>query len=104
EVQPKVKEALMKAYFTDGRDLSDKKILAEVVVEAGLDASKVKKLLENNEGERGVREAEERAYNLGVLGVPFFIFNGKTAISGVQPLEVFVSAISDQMAKPITKN
>jgi len=100
-VQPKVKEALMKAYFTDGKDLSDKKVLTEVVVNAGLDSSKVKKLLESNDGEREVREAEEKVYNLGISGVPFFIFNGKTAISGAQPLEVFVSAISDQIAKPI---
>jgi predicted DsbA family dithiol-disulfide isomerase len=103
-VQQNVKEALMKAYFTDGRDLSDGKILTEVVVEAGLDASKVKKLLESREGELAVREAEERAYNLGVSGVPFFIFNGNTAISGAQPLDVFVSTISDQLENATAKN
>jgi predicted DsbA family dithiol-disulfide isomerase len=85
--------AFFKAYFTDGKDLGDKKVLVETAVSAGLDKTKVEKLLASNEFEEEVRSAEEKAYDLGVQGVPFFVFNDKLAVSGAQSLEIFGKAL-----------
>ncbi len=85
--------AFFKAYFTDGRDLGDKKVLAEVAVSTGLDKAAVESLLAGKGGEEEVRAAEEKAYDLGINGVPFFIFNGKFAVSGAQSVETFVKAL-----------
>lgn len=85
--------AFFKAYFTEGKDLGDKKTLTELAVAAGLDGAKVEKLLAGEEGEREVREAEEKAYDMGITGVPFFIFNGKIGISGAQSVETFIKAL-----------
>jgi len=85
--------AFFKAYFTDGKDLGDDKVLIETAVSVGLDKAKVEKLLAGKELEEEVREAEERAYDLGVQGVPFFVFNDKLAVSGAQGVETFVKAI-----------
>ena len=86
-------EAFFKAYFTAGRDLGDKKVLAELAVALGLDRVMVEALLAGREWEEEVRQAEENAYDLGIEGVPFFIFNGKFAVSGAQEVKTFVNAI-----------
>jgi predicted DsbA family dithiol-disulfide isomerase len=91
-VQDAVAEALFLAYFTDGRDLSDRNTLAEVATGAGLNRSEVDELLVGDTGLDVVRAGEERARHLGVSGVPFFIVNGKVALSGAQPPELFRQA------------
>jgi predicted DsbA family dithiol-disulfide isomerase len=91
-VQDAVVEALFLAYFTDGRDLSDRATLAEVAAGAGLDRDEVVELLGGDKGLDVVRAGEEQARRIGVSGVPFFVVNGKVALSGAQPPEMFRQA------------
>jgi predicted DsbA family dithiol-disulfide isomerase len=91
--QDAVVEALFRAYFTDGRDLSDPATLAAVVAGGGLDAREVTELLAGDRGAAEVRESEQKGLRLGITGVPFFIVNGKVALSGAQPPEIFRAAI-----------
>src|SRR4051794_22525658 len=99
-VQDSVAEALFLAYFTDGRDLSDRATLAEVAAGAGLDRAEVDELLAGDAGLDVVRAGEERARSLGVSGVPFFVVNGKVALSGAQPPELFLQAF-EQAGDPV---
>jgi predicted DsbA family dithiol-disulfide isomerase len=85
--------AFFKAYFTEGKDLGDQRTLIEVAVSAGLDRAKVEKLLKGNDFEAEVRGAEEKAYDIGVNGVPFFVFNDQFAVSGAQDVKTFVKAL-----------
>jgi len=87
-------EALFKAYFSDARDLSDKKTLAEIAVGVGLDGAKVESLLNSGEGTEEVRALEEKAYNLGITGVPHFVFNGEAELSGAHPVETFAAVLN----------
>lgn len=87
-VQDAAVEALFLAYFTDGRDLCDLATLAEIAERAGLDRAEVDGLLTGDAGLDVVRAGEERARNLGVSGVPFFVMNGRIAVSGAQPPEL----------------
>lgn len=96
--QAEVVDALFKAYFTEGKDVGDKKNLVWIAGSAGLDASKVEKLLAGDQGTNEVRTIEEKAYNLGITGVPFFVFNERFAVSGAQSKETFVSAIKQAVA------
>jgi predicted DsbA family dithiol-disulfide isomerase len=89
-VQDAVVEALFLAYFTEGRDLSDRLTLAEIAAEAGLDRVEVDGLLAGDGGLDIVRSGEEQARRLGVSGVPFFVVNGRVALSGAQPPELFL--------------
>jgi predicted DsbA family dithiol-disulfide isomerase len=91
-VQDAVAEALFKAYFTDGRDLSDRAKLAKVAAGAGLDRAEMDALLAGDTGLDAVRAGEEHARSLGVSGVPFFVVNGKVALSGAQPPDLFRQA------------
>jgi predicted DsbA family dithiol-disulfide isomerase len=97
-VQDAVVEALFKAYFTDGRDLSDRAVLAALAVEGGLDASEVNELLAGDRGAAEVREWEQKGQRLGISGVPFFVISGKVALSGAQPPETFQAAIEQATA------
>jgi predicted DsbA family dithiol-disulfide isomerase len=92
-VQDAVVEALFKAYFTDGRDLSDRATLAAVAVESGLNAREVTELLAGDRGAAEVRQWEQMGQRLGISGVPFFVINGKVALSGARPPEVFRAAV-----------
>ena len=91
-VQDAVVEALFQAYFTDGRDLSDRATLAAIAAQAGLDLANVNELLAGDRGLDVVRAGEEKARSLGVSGVPFFIVDDRVALSGAQPPELFLQA------------
>jgi predicted DsbA family dithiol-disulfide isomerase len=92
-VQVQVVEALHEAHFTDGEDIGDDDVLTKIAVSAGLDAARVRAMLASDEGEAQVRELEQAAVQLGVSGVPFFIFNNRSAVSGAQSVEMFASIL-----------
>jgi len=90
-VQDAVVEALFRAYFTDGRDISNRVGLLDVVAEAGLDRSKAENLLNGDGGLEAIKEAKELSSRFRVGGVPFFIVDGKQMLSGAQPPDAFLT-------------
>jgi len=92
-VQPEVKEALMKAFFVDGLDLTDERTLVRVASEAGLDRKEAEAALADEALRHAVAEEEDKARAMGVNGVPFFIFNNRLSIEGAQPPEVLLDAM-----------
>jgi len=93
-VQDAVVEALFRAYFTDGRDIGARPTLLDVVAEAGLDRGKAEGVLTTGGGQEAIREAEELARRFRVEGVPFFVINGRVALSGAQPPDAFLAAFT----------
>ncbi len=91
-VQDAVVEALFRAYFTDGRDISNPKTLTDVVVEAGMGLGEAEAVLNGNEGFEELKEAGELSRRYHVDGVPFFIVNSKITLSGAQSSDMFVAA------------
>ncbi|GAA0604352.1 DsbA family oxidoreductase [Virgibacillus siamensis] len=86
-------ERLLKAYFTDSELISDHQTLIKLAGEMGLDTEKVTEMLKLDDYALHVRADEEQARQLGVQGVPFFVFNEKYAVSGAQPPEAFSEAL-----------
>lgn len=86
-------DALFQAYFSEGRDLNDHAQLADIASGAGLDADEVRSMLASGEGATEVRASQERAGGLGISGVPFYVFDGRYAVAGAQPVEVFLRAL-----------
>jgi predicted DsbA family dithiol-disulfide isomerase len=86
-------EALFHAYFTEGRDIGDDRILIGVGSESGLDGNEVRAFLTSEEGVEEVHAEESVGHRMGIRGVPYFVLNGRYAISGAQPPDVFVSAL-----------
>jgi predicted DsbA family dithiol-disulfide isomerase len=92
-IQPAVKERMMRAYFTDGEPIGDRDALVRIAADAGLDAEEARALLAGDRFTDEVRADEARAQELGITGVPFFVFAEKYAVSGAQPLEVLIQAL-----------
>ena len=91
-VQDTVVEALFRAYFTEGRDISNQQTLIDVVAEAGLDRSKAEAVLKGDNGMEAIKEAGELSQRFQVDSVPFFIVNGEITLSGAQQPEAFLEA------------
>jgi predicted DsbA family dithiol-disulfide isomerase len=87
-----VVEGLFRAYFTDGRDISNRQTLFDVVAEVGLDRSKAESVLNSNDSLEALTEAQGLSRQHRVDGVPFFIINGKITLGGAQPPEAFLEA------------
>jgi len=88
DCQDAVVEALFRAYFTDGRDLSNRQTLNEVVAEAGLERQLAEAMLNSEEGMDAIKEAERNR----VDGVPFFIINNEITLTGAQQPDAFLDA------------
>ena len=91
--QEAVVEALFRAYFLDGQDLTDAATIRAAAVEAGLPDTVADQALAHDGVATQVRAADQRARELGVQGVPFFIFNHKVAVSGAHDPDVLLDAI-----------
>lgn len=94
-----LKEALMKAYFTDGKNLSLNNEILQVVASVGLDKNEALKILESSKFTEEVQMDIYMAQQVGARGVPFFVFNNKPAISGAQDDKVFEQAISSFLSE-----
>lgn len=94
-----LKEALFKAYFTDGRDPSDHQVLEEAVVTAGLDPARARQILASNEFADEVRKREQWYLNQGIHAVPAVILNDRYLIQGGQPVETFERALRQAAAE-----
>lgn len=91
--QDALKERLLAAFFTEGRDVSDSQVLSALAVEVGLPAERVDQVLTSEEFAAQVRTEMAQAQAYGASGVPFTVIDGKYGISGAQPASVFAEAI-----------
>jgi predicted DsbA family dithiol-disulfide isomerase len=88
-----VVKRLFAAYFTDGELLSDHEVLRRAAAAAGMDTDLAAAVLAGDAHMTGVREDEAMAHELGVTGVPYFLFNGKWAVPGAQDVDTMVRAL-----------
>jgi predicted DsbA family dithiol-disulfide isomerase len=96
--QSVLKEALLHAYFLEGRDVGDRAVLADIATQTGIEGD-IPAWLAGDAGIHEVHEDLKQAARLQISGVPFFIFEGRLALSGAQPPEVFLQAL-DAARKP----
>ncbi|WP_248742631.1 MULTISPECIES: DsbA family oxidoreductase [unclassified Pseudomonas] len=98
-LQLPLKEALFKAYFTDGGNPSDLGQLAQIAESVGLDRQRAEAILASDEFASDVREEEQMWLSRGVSSVPTVVFNGQYAVTGGQPVDTFVGAIRQIMSE-----
>ena len=88
-----LKEALFKAYFTEGKNPSSHELLIKLAGDVGLDITRAKAILDSDEFAAEVREREQFYQSQGINSVPAIIINDRHLISGGQPVEVFEQAL-----------
>ena len=98
-LQYNLKEALFKAYFTDGGNPSDHAQLTHIAEDAGLDRRRATAILASDEFADEVRAEEQLWLQRGVNSVPTVVFNGQYAVTGGQPVDTFVGAIRQIMSE-----
>jgi predicted DsbA family dithiol-disulfide isomerase len=86
-------ERLFKAYFSESKHIGDHATLAQLAADVGLSHEEALKVLESDEFGKDVRRDEQEGHRLGIRGVPFFVIDRKYAVSGAQPVEVFVDVL-----------
>jgi predicted DsbA family dithiol-disulfide isomerase len=93
-VQHDLLAAIYKAYFDEARPIFDAPVITAVADEAGLDAEAVRQVLDDVDRYAGdVRGDEQEARQLGISGVPFFVFDMALGVSGAQAAETFTQAL-----------
>lgn len=93
-----LKHALLKAYFTDGEDVSAHATLVRLAGAVGLDQARAGEVLARNEYAAEVRKQEQYYLERGIHSVPATIINDQHLISGGQPVEIF-----ERMLRPFTQ-
>lgn len=91
--QDAMAEALFRAYFIEGANLTDDETLAEYAAQAGLDRAEILAYLATDRDVDLIRSADVEARQVGISGVPFFIFNRTIGVSGAQEPEVLLQAM-----------
>lgn len=89
-----IEERLFAAYFTEGKDIGDKSTLIALGKEVGLDEKEMRDVLYSDAYSDKVQADIADAQQVGVRGVPFFVFDQKYAVSGAQPSNVFAQVLS----------
>ncbi|MEO6137940.1 MAG: DsbA family oxidoreductase [Luteimonas sp.] len=90
-----LKHALLRAYFTDGENVSDHDTLLRIVSDVGLPADRACGILGSDDYASEVRVAEQFYLDNGIQGVPAVIIDQHHLISGGQPVEVFERALRE---------
>ncbi len=86
-------EALFRAYFLDGKSLTDAQVLCDAGAAAGLDRPALERYLASDDDAAAVMEGDMEARRNGINGVPFFIFNRRVAVSGAHEPETLLAAM-----------
>jgi predicted DsbA family dithiol-disulfide isomerase len=97
--EDEVAEQLFRAYFLEGANLTDKAVLASVGERAGLDRKAAQDYLATDEHQQAVLRADVDARQAGINGVPFFIFNHRTGISGAHEPETLLRVMLEVRAR-----
>lgn len=98
-LQDKVKEALFAAYFTEGKNIGDTDTLIEIGREAGLNATEVASVLNTDLYADEVQQDIAGAKLKGVTSIPYYVFNGTTAVAGAQDSKVFLDVLEKTIAE-----
>lgn len=99
QLQGRLKEGLLSAYFSQARNVADHAVLAAIAANAGLDPDAVARVLRSEEYADEVQADIAQAQAYGAGGVPFFVVDGKFGVSGAQPSATFAQVLEQAWAQ-----
>lgn len=93
KVENNVITDLFKSYFTKAKDIGDEDVLMFVAKKNKLSTDEVKEYLNKEENIKKINKMDGVAKEMGITGVPFYIFNDQLSISGAQSVDYLIEAI-----------
>lgn len=97
-----MEEALFIAHFIDGKNVGDTEVLVSLAESLDLDKEEARQAVTTDQWNNEVNQDILEARNNGVSGVPFFVLNGKYAVSGAQPVETFEEALQQTYKETVS--
>jgi predicted DsbA family dithiol-disulfide isomerase len=91
--QPQIAEALFMAYWSEGRDVGDHQVLADIAEAHGMNREKILTALASDKDKKEVSAETAQAQQMGVTGVPTYIINRKYGVVGAQSAELLAEQI-----------
>ena len=96
--------AKLSRYFTDSKNIDDIEVLKDIAERVGVDSLAYEKALSEESLDDEVKMDMHEASQIGVQGVPFFVYDRKYAISGAQPIELFSQTLEKSFEEWQTEN
>ena len=100
--QSDVEERVLRAYFTEGRDIGDAEVLVSIAAEAGLDRAAARVAIDEPMLHKEIAALEARAQSWGISGVPAFVFERRYLVSGAQEPQAFLQVMDKLVAEGVT--
>lgn len=95
-------EALFESHFLEGENVGDINILVSIAEKLGIDQEEARQVLSSDQFDNDVNHDISEAKNNGISGVPFFVLNGKYAVSGAQPVQAFEEALQQTYKETVS--
>ncbi|TGK12885.1 DsbA family oxidoreductase [Leptospira fletcheri] len=83
-------EVFFRNFFSEGKNLSEDSVILASLKEAGVPESELAAVKADDRLIAEIESEETDGKQMGVTGVPFYIFNEKYAVSGAQPVDLFL--------------
>ncbi|RON45092.1 disulfide bond formation protein DsbA [Pseudomonas frederiksbergensis] len=99
--QVALKKALLRGYFSDGQNLSDRETLVRLAADVGLDAAAAREVLASGAFATEVRDLEEFYRERGINSVPAMVLNGRHLVSGSQSVEYYEQMLRQMAQAPV---
>jgi predicted DsbA family dithiol-disulfide isomerase len=93
-MQRTLKKAILRAYFTEGADVSDHTVLADLAADVGLDRTLAEEVLATDAEAAAVREEEALAHREGIAAVPTFVVEGRWMLQGALETDKWIRALT----------
>jgi len=97
KVENEVMDSIFESYFFKAKDIGDENVLLEIGKKHDLDIKGLEKFITQKENLQKIDKLDTIAKQMGISGVPFYIFNDKISISGAETMENLTQAINESL-------
>lgn len=97
KVENEVIDSIFESYFFKAKDIGDENVLLEIGKKHDLDIKGLEKFITQKENLQKIDKLDTIAKQMGISGVPFYIFNDKISISGAETVENLTQAINKSL-------
>ncbi len=109
ELMHEMNDRILRAYYSEGKHIGEHSTLVELATDVGINPDSAKKILSSDAFTADVRKDEQIASQYGIRSIPFFLINGKYSMTGAQPTDSFVEALTkiyeqDGQDSPLSKS